>query len=205
MSRTVDAEHRSALLDRIVDYVHKNGVADISLRPLARAVGSSPRVLLYYFGSKEDLIVEVVARARERQRRLFERVQAQASDTAIDVCRAVWSIMSAPKAESAFRLFFDIYGLALKDPKRYADFLLHAVGDWLSFIGDPYLRLGYSRSDATTIATVVLAGFRGFMLDLCATHDRRRIDRAVDAWLQCLSGLPTPKSMRSAKQQRNAS
>src|SRR5437879_10731089 len=108
MSRPVDEQHRSALLERIVDYVHAHGVSELSLRPLAKAVKSSPRVLLYYFKSKEDLIVEVIARARERQRTLFERVKANADAGAVDVCRAIWAIMSSSKAEPAFRLFFEI-------------------------------------------------------------------------------------------------
>jgi AcrR family transcriptional regulator len=203
MTRTVDEEHRSALLDRIVDYVHANGVGDLSLRPLAKAVKSSPRVLLYYFNSKEDLIVEVIARARERQRRLFERVSSEGS--AVDTCRAVWSIMSAPKSEPAFRLFFEIYGLALQDPKRYRDYLRSAVVDWLTYIEKPYVSAGYTREDARALATVVLAGYRGFMLDLCATHDRRRIDRAVDVWLQGLEGVPSPKSIRSDRKRPTAS
>jgi len=205
MTRTVDDEHRAALLDRIVDYVHDNGVGDLSLRPLAKAVKSSPRVLLYYFNSKEDLVVEVIARSRERQRRLFERVANQDDDSAVDLCRAVWAIMSAPKAEPAFRLFFEVYGLALQDPKRYTDFLRGAVGDWLSYIARPYTRAGHSPQDARAIATVVLAGYRGFMLDLCATHDRRRIDRAVDVWLQTLEGLPSPNNLRSDRKRPTAS
>ncbi len=54
MSRTPDDAHRTQLLNTIVAYVLKHGVATLSLRPLAKAVGSSPRVLLYYFGSKEE-------------------------------------------------------------------------------------------------------------------------------------------------------
>jgi AcrR family transcriptional regulator len=205
MTRTVDEQHRAALLDRIVDYVHANGVGDLSLRPLAKAVKSSPRVLLYYFNSKEGLIVEVISRARERQRLLFERVGDQADGSAVDVCRAVWSIMSAPKAEPAFRLFFEIYTLALQDPRRYADFLRSAVRDWLTYIEKPYLRAGYAADDARAIATVVLAGYRGFMLDLCATHDRRRIDRAVEVWLQALGEMPSPKNLRSDRKRPTAS
>ncbi|MGZ3497051.1 MAG: hypothetical protein ACXVAK_05765 [Vulcanimicrobiaceae bacterium] len=56
MARTVDEQHRSELLELIVAYVLDNGIADLSLRPLARAVGASPRVRLYYFKSKEVLI-----------------------------------------------------------------------------------------------------------------------------------------------------
>src|SRR5262245_17519224 len=104
MTRPVDEQRRSDLLDRIVDYVYEHGVADLSLRPLARAVKSSPRVLLYYFTSKEDLIVEVIARARERQRALFERIKTDSAYSSLEACRAIWAVMSSPKAESAFRL-----------------------------------------------------------------------------------------------------
>ena len=205
MTRQADEGHREALLDRIVDYVHAHGVADLSLRPLSKAVGASPRVLLYYFTSKDDLVLEVVARARERQRRLFERLKEQQAETALDACRAVWDVMSAPKSEPAFRLFFEIYGLALRDPKRYADFLRSAVGDWLAYIERSFLRMGHAPQDARAIATVVLAGYRGFMLDLCATHDRRRIDRAVDMWLATLEALPRPRALRKERERPSAS
>ena len=46
---------KQELLDRAYEYVLENGLTDLSLRPLAQAVGSSPRVLLYLFGSKDEL------------------------------------------------------------------------------------------------------------------------------------------------------
>jgi AcrR family transcriptional regulator len=54
MARTVDPQRRTDLLDRIVDYVAENGLSELQLRPLAKAVGSSPRVLLYYFPRKNS-------------------------------------------------------------------------------------------------------------------------------------------------------
>jgi len=44
------------LLDRAYAYVLTHGISDLSLRPVAAAIGSSPRVLLYLFGSKDGLI-----------------------------------------------------------------------------------------------------------------------------------------------------
>jgi AcrR family transcriptional regulator len=205
MTRPVDERSRSELLDRVVDYVLAHGVIDLALRPLARAVRASPRLLLYRFKSKDDLLMQVVARLRERQRQLFERVQRQEAKTAVDTCRAAWDIMSAPKAEPAFRLFFEIYGLALKEPKRYASFLSSAVGDWLAYIERPFAAAGHTRDDARAIATVVLAGYRGFMLDLCATHDRARIDVAVALWLESLGALPAPKALARARARPSAS
>ena len=66
MSRTADDARRAELLERAVDYVLRQGLAQLSLRPLAKATGSSPRLLLYYFGSKEALVVEIIRRVRVR-------------------------------------------------------------------------------------------------------------------------------------------
>ncbi len=187
MTRTADERHPSELLDRIVDYVQAHGVTDLSLRPLAKAVGSSPRVLLYYFGSKDDMLLAVVGRARERQKRVFERLGGSALGSPIEVCRTAWSVMSAPRQEPMFRLFFEIYGMALKEPRRYAAFFRGAIDDWLTYIEAPALRGGRSKQEARAFATIVLAGYRGFMLDLCATHDRARINRAVDLWLDAIA------------------
>ena len=46
--------------------------------------------------------------------------------------------------------------------------------------------LGPCHPQSRALATVLIAGFRGFLLDLFATHDRARIDRAVDLWLSML-------------------
>ncbi len=92
--------------------------------------------------------------------------------------------MSAPASEPVFRLFFEVYGLALQNRKRFAGFLKRVVQDWLLFITEPLVVQGWRRSEATAFATVLIAGYRGFMLDLCATRDRRRIDAAVDLWIE---------------------
>jgi hypothetical protein len=50
-------------------------------------------------------------------------------------------------------------------------------------------RLGRTRGEARAFATVVLAGMRGFMLDYCNTHDRKRVDRAVALWVGSLDAM----------------
>lgn len=196
MSRTPDEARRALLLDDVVDYVCKNGVAGLSLRPLAQAVDSSPRVLLYYFTSKEDLVTEVLEQAGARQRRLFERLRIQHLGST-DACREIWNVMSAPASEPIFRLFFEVYGLALQDRKRYARFLKRVVEPWLDYVGAPFLQSGWAKTDARAFATIIVAGFRGFLLDLCATRDRERVNRAVELWLQTLSHASPAKDLAS--------
>jgi AcrR family transcriptional regulator len=187
--RTASPVRPAQLLDAIVEYLVKHGVAELSLRPLAKAVGSSPRVLLYYFGSKEELVVKALARLRERQRSTFSRMREAKYEQPSDACRAMWQQMSAPQSELLFKFFFETYALALRNPKPYAHFLKTTVEDWLQFVAAPLIGRGQPTEQARVFATVVIAGFRGFMLDYCASRDRARVDRAVDLWLASLDTI----------------
>ncbi len=196
MSRTVDEARPGELLDAVVAYIAKKGVAELSLRPLAKAVGSSPRVLLYYFGSKEKLVSKAVQRLRERQRTTFGRMREARYEQPSDACRAIWQQMSAPESLAAFRLSLETFAMALRQPKRYGDFLSTSVEDWLQFLSEPLLRQGATPEDARAFATVVIAGFRGFLLDYCATQDRSRVDRAVEMWLGTLNAIPRNMNLK---------
>jgi AcrR family transcriptional regulator len=190
--RSADETRPRDLLDSIVGYLIKNGIAELSLRPLAKAVGSSPRVLLYYFGSKEKMLVKALSRLRAQQSAAFSEMRATRYSHPSDSCRAIWNQMSSPQSEKLFTFFFETYALALRSPRRFGDFLNHAVEDWLEFVAEPLIRQGQTRNEARAFATIVISGFRGFMLDYCATRDRERVDRAVEMWLRTLDTI-SPK------------
>lgn len=189
VTRTIDLEHRSDVLDRVSAYVLRRGLSRLSLRPLAKAVKLSPRTLLYHFGSKEAIVAAVIDRVRQRQQAMFERLRQSEVSTPGAICRAAWEYMTAPHVLPALRLFFEMYALALRTPKRFPGFLERAVEDWLEFLAAPMLARGAEPKRARTFATVVLAGYRGFMLDYVATGDRKRIGGAVDAWVDSLDAL----------------
>ena len=87
-------------------------------------------------------------------------------------------------------MFFEAYAMALRHPRRFSEFLSSAVEDWLSFLAEPLIGHGVSETEARAYATVVIAGFRGFMLDYCASRDRPRVDRAVELWLDAIDSIP---------------
>ena len=196
---TPSPDRRDELLDLATEYVLEHGLSDLSLRPLAAAIGSSPRVLLYYFESKEGIIGHVIDRLRDRQRAAFAELPRDPRSFA-ETVRATWSILSEPKNESIFRLFIEVYGLALQDRKRYGGFLRGAVDDWIAYLEASALGNGYSPVDARAFATLLLAGYRGFLLDLCATHDRERLARAVEFWILALDAFPSLRSFLDGEQ-----
>ncbi len=185
MSRTADEARRAELLDRAVDYVCRHGLADLSLRPLAKAIGSSPRVLLYYFGSKEALVVEIVRQGRARQRAMMAKLTLTDLSPR-QVARALWLEWSKPEWEPLTRLSFEVYALALSDRGRFPGFLDGAVNEWLEALRACTHLPGNKRAQSEALGTLLIAGFRGFLLDLLATHDRARINRAVERWLSAV-------------------
>lgn len=183
MSRPVDERLPDQLRSAIVQYLIRHGLTGLSLRPLAKALGCTPRVLLYHFGSKEKLLVDVLAHIRRQQSATYDRLEARSLTQA---CQIIWKRMSAPDSEPLFRLFFEAYGIALRYPRLYKDFLHDTIEHWLQLIAKELYCAGYNREEARAVATVVLAGLRGFMLDFCTTHDRKRLDGAVALWLRNL-------------------
>lgn len=161
MARPVDLTRRAAVLAKAADYVLERGLAGLSLRPLAKALGTSPRMLLYDFESKERLIHEVLAEIRSREASLLEAEVRTLED--------VWAWIAAPEREPFLRLFFEVYVAGLG--KGEAEPL---VRDWLDF-----LRTSWRPPVDEATATLMVAVVRGLLLDRLATGDKRRTDEAL--------------------------
>src|SRR6266540_3883028 len=129
MARPIDHARRQALLDGAVDYAIAHGVTDLSLRPLAAALGTQAPVLLHHFESKEQLVAAVLNRVRDRLRALGRDAEATSPRTGL---AAVWAWASDPAHAPFLRLFFECYGLALRHPDRYGQFLDTVGQDWLA-------------------------------------------------------------------------
>ncbi|NUT37851.1 MAG: TetR/AcrR family transcriptional regulator [Hamadaea sp.] len=174
-----DSARRAELLAKLVDYSRRHGLADMSLRPLAAAVGSSPRVLLYFFSSKEQLVREVVAASRREQVGLVEAELAARpeGDAALE---RLWRWLTDPSHAHIERLFFESYALSLRDaPGPWAEYGAASVREWL-----PHLRPVAERllpgADPEAGATLLLALMRGLLLDRLATGDSGRTTEAME-------------------------
>jgi AcrR family transcriptional regulator len=177
---------RVELLEKAYGWVLAHGLADMSLRPLAEAVGSSPRVLLFLFGSKDGLVRALLARARADETALLDRARAAGGDLAA-VLGQVWDWLAAPEHQSVLTLWIEAYGRSLSEPDGpWAGFAGQTVRDWLDMLAA--LQPPRRRRTAAGAAerTVVLAVLRGALLDLIATGDTARVTAAVRGYLQTL-------------------
>jgi AcrR family transcriptional regulator len=187
MARPADPGIRARLRDQAVAYVMTHGIGDLALRPLAKALKTNARMLVYHFGSREGLMREILAGLREQE---SERVQRwiRSGDkprTMPEFLRWYWRRVSAPQARSAVRLVFELYALALRNPREYPGVMEEPVAFWPKLVR----AMGIQSEVDETEATLLLAALRGLLLDLCATADRRRTGAGLDLLARLFEGV----------------
>ena len=172
------SSRRAELLDASYAYVLGHGLNDLSLRPLAAAIGSSPRVLLYLFGSKENLLREVLTRARSEQiTRLTSTFKVPNQGLEVTAGH-LWAWLSAPEQRAMVRLTYEAFILSLRhEPGPWTGFAAEAAQDWLNVLIDAQVHVTQVKAEAR--ATRVLATIRGLLIDLLACGDNDRIAAAA--------------------------
>jgi AcrR family transcriptional regulator len=168
---------REELLERSYQYVLQHGLAELSLRPLALAVDSSPRVLLYLFGSKEGLVRELLARARRDELDALEGISGDGLDA---VAARLWEWLSAPQHRRLLVLWVDAYARSLVDLQGpWVGFAQQTVEDWLGVLAKAQPVAVRRTKAGEAERTRALALLRGALLDLLATGDDRRVAAAL--------------------------
>jgi AcrR family transcriptional regulator len=171
---------RAELLSACYGYVLEHGLAGLSLRPLAAATGTSPRVLLYLFGSKEQLVRELLARARREQISLITGLLGPGSpdDGFEQLAGRLWNLLSSPEQRPMVRLTYEAYLRSVsRDPGPWQGFAAETARDYLELLMRAQPGVHPARAEATAVSTLAL--IRGLLLDLLADGDT---DRVTAAW-----------------------
>ena len=180
---------RRQLLDRAIDHVGAHGIGDLSLRSLAAALGTSHRMLIHHFGSKEGLWVAIARTVEARQREVLAGHLAASHDRPREAMRAWWRHISDRSLWPNERLFFELYGQALQGRPYATDLLDGVVDAWL----DPVVELleagGVPTEAARAHARLGIAVIRGLLMDVLATGDVAGVDAAMDAFIDVSATL----------------
>jgi AcrR family transcriptional regulator len=180
---------RARLLAAAIAIAMQGGIADQSLRELAAAIGTSHRMLLYHFGSREGLLAAVTLAVEEAERATLREVGAISADDA----RRFWAHYSDPALWPQERLFFELYVHALRGRPGTEGFLEHVVTGWLEPLTAAIAKSGTDPRTAPAAARLSMAVTRGLLLDLLATQDTNGVTAAFELFLQ-LGELATTQS-----------
>lgn len=182
---------KAEVLESIVDYVFENGVSDLSLRPLADSLGTSSRMLVYHFGTKERMLAEVIAAARIRQYEMLGEWTEEGA-TLPELIRRYWAWAASEVARPYMRLFFEVFGLAVQGRPGTDEVLPSVSAQAVDFFTKAALRTGVRPGAVDELVRLALATMRGLLFDLLATNDRPPLDAGLERFLTFLASQLGP-------------
>ncbi len=169
---------RDCLLEAAIDHFARNGVGDTSLRGIAEGVGSSHRMLIYHFGSREGLLAEVTREVEVRQRAVMTATY-DAGLPPLEAAAAYWE----QTVEATLRygpLFFELAAHAMQGKAHAQALRDELIAAWLPSVTALCQAIGIPEAQSETHARLALGAARGLLLDLLVTGDRAEAAKAAD-------------------------
>jgi AcrR family transcriptional regulator len=172
---------KQALVEQVIAYLVEHGIAELSLRPLAKAIGTSARMLVFHFGSKPQLLAEVFVTMQARLRASLARLRLDVQPRrGQPLLRRFWDWATSPENLGHLRLQYQLQVLSAHNPQVYARYLQPNATAWVEVI---LTALPAGRRDPA-FATLIAAVFDGLFLELMSTGDLARTTRAMDHFIR---------------------
>ena len=174
-------DRRSELLDAATAWVLSNGLSALSLRPLAAALGTSDRMLVYYFGSRDNLVAAIAGRAADGLAAALPPVDAarppKSARVWLDTC---WALFTDPAVRPAIALLFELDALAVRGPGPIRA-AAQAVGEqWSAAVTETLEQMHVPPRSRAAVARVVAAAMIGLLLDTVTSGiERPKPDREI--------------------------
>jgi len=192
-----NSERREELLEKIVDALLADGVSDLSLRPLAEKFGSSARLLIYHFETKENLVRCALAVVRARAQQSFQALAARKRPATLKASLLMfWEWATQDFNQRYFRLLFEVDGLSMHDRRTFADDFRDDGGSvWLQMIDQLTKEFPQNERAASGRSTLIRASLNGLLQDLFRTGDHTRTKAGLHYLIEIImSGdTSTPK------------
>ena len=172
------ATPRGRLLDAAIDHFGRNGIGDTSLRAIAEAVGTSHRMLIYHFRSREGLLAEVTREVEARQRAAMAATY-DVDLPPLEAAARYWE----KTVEATLRygpLFFELAAHAMQGKEHAAALRDELISAWLPSVTDLCRAIGIPERQVEAHARLALGAARGLLLDLLISGDREEVARAAD-------------------------
>jgi AcrR family transcriptional regulator len=168
---------REELLDQVTDHVLEHGLIGLTLRPLAAAIGTSDRMLIYHFGSRDALVSAVVVRASDRAMACIEALPAAPSVRS--AVNRLWAAYGEAPLDSCLDVYVQAAATGLFGSEPYLSEARASNERWATALRDYFVRSGAAPRRVARVVTLVDSALYGFHLDL-ATDRPDELARGVD-------------------------
>ena len=179
MPRHPDPLRKPQLIEEILDYLLDKSLASVSFRTIAQALGFSTYTLVYHFGTRAELISEIVAAVSTRAEGIEARMQSSPNtlETYFEGFELSWEWTLEPRNRQLQRLEFEASLIEAVEPDHHT-FNRAIFATWIR-IGEVGLAsLGIPVEDARVEVRLLVDSFYGIQYDFVLNDDAPRASAA---------------------------
>ncbi|MQY26652.1 TetR/AcrR family transcriptional regulator [Nocardia aurantia] len=177
---------RDRLLRRGEQLLAERGrLSDLTLRKLAEQLGTSHRMLIHHFGSRDGFLAALLSELRRHEQRTLAALSTR--DSYDDALSMLENLYLDPAQRPRAAAFFYVLGLAVQDPASYGDFL-NSLEDWITLVTTLGERTGLPPREARARAVALVWAARGLFVTALTTND----GAAAFAEFRTVAGLLAP-------------
>ena len=190
-------DRRRELLEEIVDAFLAHGTAELSLRPLAERVGTSARLLIYHFETKEKLITAALAQVRLRIEASLKARSAREKPASLrEFLFMFWDWATEKPHQKYFRLLLEVDGLSMFNEKFSKEARRDGDSVWIAMIERASAALPEGGDVFAAHTTLIRATMSGLLQDFLATNDLKRTTAVLSGFIDLISGVVPRNSSR---------
>ena len=170
---------REEILEGALDAAIADGLSQLTFGRLARHLGISDRVVVYYFPTKDELVTDVLVMLGLRLQEVLARAFAAQADDHLALARAAWPVLARPEIDPIFGLFFEASGLAAAGRAPYATVAPQLVDAWITWLATFFTGTPKRRRAEAEAAIALLDGLlllRQLAGPAAANRAARRLD-----------------------------
>jgi len=155
----------AALTDQLADIVLSDGLSALALRAAAARLGTSDRMLLYYFGSKSALVIAVLTRISERLAVRMAEAAPSGRLLPAPFLTWAWTLFADAEIEPSLKIWAEIASLGARGEEPYRQFAAATVASWLEWIEQRLdMKPGAARTKTAASLLAIIEGMRALEL-----------------------------------------
>jgi AcrR family transcriptional regulator len=178
---------REELAALATDYALEHGLIGLSLRPLAAAIGTSDRMLLYHFSGKDDLVASLLGISNDRSVKAVRALPR--SRTVRAAVLNLWRVCTSEEFNRCQRMYVEAAALGLLGYEPYLSVVREANQRWVEALADHLVAAGCTRARAVRAVALLDAAFMGLQLDLAVEPDESHRMRVVSDLADAIASI----------------
>jgi AcrR family transcriptional regulator len=181
MSRPAEPQKKAELLEKCLEVAVEAGALDASMNAIAKRIGTSGRMLVYHFGSKQELERQVIARLEVRLREQLQSLQSTAiadANTLAESLLAMWQQFTTPEMRGWLKLTMDLNLRAMQGDAETQQFLERETQQWIESLT--------ALTGDEAVARSLFHLFQGATLDFLTTGNAQRGKQSIQSFLATL-------------------